>query len=111
SETVNVACTVAPVPSVTDTSPMLMNPLASYEPESQAEPAGRGEPRWSAAGGGQPLVTRSRAGLLPPSARVCVGPPLFASGPSCGWATSVEAVQFGLWAGNCTLKPPSPICG
>src|SRR5919199_6911941 len=52
---------------------------------SQATPFGRAAPRWSV--GGQPAPeagTPSMAGLPNRSARVRVGPPLFASPPSFG---------------------------
>ena len=54
---------------------------ASKAPMSHAAPCGRLTPRWSVAGGG---IRRSRHRSLgsAPSACVCVGPPLFASGPS-----------------------------
>src|SRR5688572_32403246 len=46
---------------------------------------GRTTPRWSTAGGGQPDVTLSTAGLFDESgARVKVGPPLFWRGPIAG---------------------------
>jgi len=54
---------------------------SSKAPESQRIPCGRVTPRWSVAGGEQPLVTRSIARLSSPIAIVSVGPPLSPSAP------------------------------
>src|SRR3954453_16694046 len=52
---------------------------------SHAGPGGPVPPRGSAAGGGQlPGATALMTGLPTNSACVWVGPPLLASGPSCG---------------------------
>ena len=53
--------------------------MRSKAPMSHAGPCGRVVPRWSVAGQGA-LVALSRAGLVWPSARVSVCPPLF---PNC----------------------------
>src|SRR4051812_323367 len=62
----------------------LRTALCSYAPMSQATPAGRLYARWSLSGQSAP-VYRSTAGLPGSSARVCVGPPLLASGASNGF--------------------------
>src|ERR1019366_6828676 len=60
----------------------------SYAPMSQAAPCGRTAPRWSKGKLGAPQKAPvgiwSTAELLAGSAMVSVGPPLFASAPSCG---------------------------
>ncbi len=60
--------------------------ISSYEPTSQAGPCGRATPRWSVLPE-QPGTVAGMAltaGLPAGSAMVWVGPPLDASGPSCG---------------------------
>src|SRR5436853_7890823 len=64
----------------------------STAPRSMRWPLIRGRPRWSTAGvapkAGLPL---SKAGLVGEIMRVCVGPPLLASGPSWGSAVMLLA--------------------
>lgn len=57
----------------------------SYAPISHPACCGRVVPRWSMAGQSVPLLLPvSIAGLPESRAWVCVDPPLFANGPSCG---------------------------
>src|SRR5690348_14946984 len=61
----------------------------STDPISHSPPAGIGRdtPRWSVGGQRAGLIL-SNAGLPALGSRVRVGPPLFASGPSCTLATA-----------------------
>src|SRR5262245_373886 len=81
---------------------------------SQRGPRGRGKPRWSVAGGGQPEVTASGAAPASAMAMVGAGPPLAARGASSGLAMITPDVQLGSFGseafarfGNWMLKPPS----
>ena len=66
--------------------PLTMIPLVSKAPMSTTLLTIRANPRWSVVmpAGIRALLPASMAGLSRSSAMVSVGPPLLASGPSCG---------------------------
>src|SRR2546421_3968256 len=85
----------------------MADPTASKAPMSQRAPCGRPTPRWSVAGGGQPGLPASMAGLPPLSAMVFVGPPLAASGSSCGLVPCLSPAELKAQSAELSMLYPA----